>query len=282
MATTTNYGWETPDDTDLVKDGAAAIRTLGNSIDTTMATMVPKTIVDAKGDIIAATAADTVSRVAIGTNGQVLTADSTAATGLKWAAPAASGAGGSYPSRIAGNTWYARSGNSGATTSIVTGSLASIDRTYYVPILVSSITATRIALATYSTFSGTGITMRLGIYNNDSVNNVPSTVLLDAGTVSPSVADTGYEITISQALPAGLYWLAAKLNARTSGTNAYYASPSTSAGWSPNGAYWNSIVNACGGNSYNGYFEDQATGTLKTVSSLNPSNQTIINLALGF
>lgn len=33
MATTTNFGWETPDDTDLVKDGAAAMRTLGNSID---------------------------------------------------------------------------------------------------------------------------------------------------------------------------------------------------------------------------------------------------------
>lgn len=34
MATTTNNGWETPDDTDLVKDGALAIRTLGNNIDT--------------------------------------------------------------------------------------------------------------------------------------------------------------------------------------------------------------------------------------------------------
>jgi hypothetical protein len=34
MATTTNFGWETPDDTNLVKDGAAAMRTLGNSIDT--------------------------------------------------------------------------------------------------------------------------------------------------------------------------------------------------------------------------------------------------------
>jgi hypothetical protein len=46
---------------------------------------VAKSIVDAKGDLIAATAADTVSRLAVGTNGQVLTADSTAATGLKWA-----------------------------------------------------------------------------------------------------------------------------------------------------------------------------------------------------
>jgi hypothetical protein len=34
MANTTNFNWETPDDTDLVKDGAAAIRTLGSSIDT--------------------------------------------------------------------------------------------------------------------------------------------------------------------------------------------------------------------------------------------------------
>jgi hypothetical protein len=36
MATTTNYGWTTPDNTDLVKDGALAIRTLGSAIDTTV------------------------------------------------------------------------------------------------------------------------------------------------------------------------------------------------------------------------------------------------------
>lgn len=48
---------------------------------------IAKAIVDAKGDLIAATAADTVSRLAVGTNGQVLTADSTAATGVKWATP---------------------------------------------------------------------------------------------------------------------------------------------------------------------------------------------------
>lgn len=34
MPTTTNFGWTTPADTDLVKDGAAAIRTLGNGVDT--------------------------------------------------------------------------------------------------------------------------------------------------------------------------------------------------------------------------------------------------------
>jgi hypothetical protein len=36
MATTTNYGWTTPDNTAYVKDGASAIRTLGSSIDTTL------------------------------------------------------------------------------------------------------------------------------------------------------------------------------------------------------------------------------------------------------
>jgi hypothetical protein len=89
MATSPIYNWPEPDNTDLVKNGALAMRTLGDAIDTTMATMVPKTIVDAKGDIIAATAADTVARLAVGTNGQTLVADSTAATGLKWATPSA-------------------------------------------------------------------------------------------------------------------------------------------------------------------------------------------------
>lgn len=93
MATTTNYSWTTPDDTGLVKDGASAIRSLGTAIDTTVfnnaSAAIAKTIVDAKGDIIAATAADTVSRLAVGANNTVLTADSTTGTGLKWAAVAA-------------------------------------------------------------------------------------------------------------------------------------------------------------------------------------------------
>jgi hypothetical protein len=49
------------------------------------------TAIDAKGDLVAGTGADTFSRLAVGSNNQVLTADSTAATGLKWAAPAAGG-----------------------------------------------------------------------------------------------------------------------------------------------------------------------------------------------
>lgn len=84
MATSPIYNWPEPDNTDLVKNGALAIRTLGDAIDTTMATMTPKSIVDAKGDLIAASAADTPARLAVGANGTNLVADSSTATGLTW------------------------------------------------------------------------------------------------------------------------------------------------------------------------------------------------------
>jgi hypothetical protein len=130
MATTTNYGWTTPDDTALVKDGAAAIRTLGTSVDTTTKNLNPSTTLgdieyrsstantntrlpigtsgqflsvvagvpawaavsplSAKGDLYTRNATVD-ARLPIGTNGFVLTADSAEATGIKWAATAASG-----------------------------------------------------------------------------------------------------------------------------------------------------------------------------------------------
>ena len=60
MATTTNFGWETPDDTDLVKDGAAAIRTALGGVDTSF--------VDLKG----------------GTTGQVLAKNSGTDLDFTW------------------------------------------------------------------------------------------------------------------------------------------------------------------------------------------------------
>jgi hypothetical protein len=88
MATTTNYGWTTPNDTDLVKDGAAAIRTLGSSVDTTTKALNPSTTL---GDIeYRSSTANTNTRLGIGTTGQVLTV----ASGVpSWATPAAGGGG---------------------------------------------------------------------------------------------------------------------------------------------------------------------------------------------
>jgi hypothetical protein len=86
MATTTNYGWTTPDDTALVKDGAAAIRTLGSSVDTTTKALNPSTTL---GDIeYRSSTANTNTRLGIGTTGQVLTV----AGGVpSWATPAGGG-----------------------------------------------------------------------------------------------------------------------------------------------------------------------------------------------
>jgi len=68
-ATATGLEWVTSDDANAIQNA----------------------IVDAKGDIIAATAADTVSRLAVGANGTVLTAASGQATGLEWATPSSGG-----------------------------------------------------------------------------------------------------------------------------------------------------------------------------------------------
>jgi hypothetical protein len=114
MATTTpNFGWAVPTSTDLVKDGAVAIETLGDAIDASLVDLkggttgqvlakasgtdmdfswvaqddsnaIQNAIVDAKGDLIAATANDTPARLAVGANNLYLVADSTAATGLKY------------------------------------------------------------------------------------------------------------------------------------------------------------------------------------------------------
>lgn len=71
MATTTNYGWTTPDDTDLVKDGASAIRTLGSAVDTTTKNLNPETTL---GDMSFRSATSNVNtRLPIGSSGQHLT-----------------------------------------------------------------------------------------------------------------------------------------------------------------------------------------------------------------
>lgn len=84
MATTTNYSWATPDDTDLVKDGAAAIRTLGSSADTTVKNLNPGTTA---GDIDYYTSGTAKARIGIGTAGQILVVNS-GATAPEWATPA--------------------------------------------------------------------------------------------------------------------------------------------------------------------------------------------------
>jgi hypothetical protein len=87
MATTTpNYGWSVPTSTDLVKDGATAIETLGDSVDTTVKALNPETTL---GDIAYRSAtANTNTRLAIGSTSQILTVVGGVPA---WATPAGGG-----------------------------------------------------------------------------------------------------------------------------------------------------------------------------------------------
>ncbi len=91
----TNYGFVMPTPTDLVTDLPADFEVFGQAVDTQMKTnadaATQKATLTTKGDIYAATGTSTPARLAVGSNDQVLTADSSTATGLKWAAASAGG-----------------------------------------------------------------------------------------------------------------------------------------------------------------------------------------------
>jgi hypothetical protein len=117
---TSNFGWQMPTPTDLVTDLPADFEVFGQAVDSSLADLkggttgqvlsknsntdmdfiwvaqddsnaIQNAIVDAKGDLIAASAADTPARLAVGANGETLVADSSATTGLRYSAtPSAS------------------------------------------------------------------------------------------------------------------------------------------------------------------------------------------------
>jgi hypothetical protein len=147
MANTTYFGWETPDDTDLVKDGAAAIRTLGQAIDTSLQDLEGGTTgqvlkknsdtdmdfiwaadsagmtnpMTTTGDTIYSSSGSTPARLAIGSTGNVLTVAGGVPT---WAAPAG---GGKVLQVVSAN--YSTSTSNSTTTLADTGLTASITPT---------------------------------------------------------------------------------------------------------------------------------------------------------
>ena len=112
---TSNFGWQMPTSTDLVTDLPADFEVFGQAVDTSLADLkggttgqvlskasntnmdftwvttddanaIQNSIVDAKGDLVAASANDTPARLAVGNNGETLVADSSTSTGLRYTA----------------------------------------------------------------------------------------------------------------------------------------------------------------------------------------------------
>jgi hypothetical protein len=198
MATTPNYGWVMPDPTDFVTDLPADFEIFGDAVDTTVDSIDNRVtdleVITTEGDLIVGDASGDPVRVAVGTAGQVLASDGDT---VEWVTPA-SGVDPYLNRKTSG--MYLTTPRGAATTQV-----APTDNvTYYTPVYLSSCTLDRIA-AYATSYSSTG-DVRLGIYQN-SIDNEPSTLILDAGVVS--VTTNGlFEITISQAVTSGWHWLA--------------------------------------------------------------------------
>lgn len=98
MSVTPNFSWPLIEPTDFVTNLPADLEALADDIDAdvwaikgTADAALPETIIDAAGDLIYGSAADTAARLPIGTAGQVLTVNS-GATAPQWANPAGAGA----------------------------------------------------------------------------------------------------------------------------------------------------------------------------------------------
>jgi len=176
------------------------------------AAVIAPTIVDAKGDLIAATAADTPARLGVGTNGQVLTADSTAATGLAWATPSTPSGG---STNVAGkntvlnsafNVWQRgtsfasaaniytadrwlvyRSGANLTTSRVATGDTTNLPNIQYATRLQRTASSTNLDIVyfmqmfeTINTIPMVGQTVTLSFYARRGANYSPTSNILNA------------------------------------------------------------------------------------------------------
>lgn len=136
---------------------------------------VPESVVTTKGDLLAATGSAAVSRLAVGTNDYVLTADSTQTTGIKWA-PAATG----LPTQTGNNGKYLTTDGSTASWNVAVSTLdltfnAQTNTTY--TLQASDVNK----LVTLSNASGITVTIPNGIFTTGQVVNIQA---IGAGQVT--------------------------------------------------------------------------------------------------
>lgn len=188
----------TPDGTKFVRDDGT-LAPAGGSVAT-------DTLFDAKGDLPVGTGADAAAKLAVGANGTVPIADSSASTGLRYGSlPAGMD---SYIRPVKSGAYYGPRRGAIGTQSYVTGFIRLIP---WVPAL--TITIDRLVTYTTNTTSGK---LRLGVYDSDGTGGDPSTLLADSGEIDTSPASADRLGTVSLTLQAGkLYWLATTVNTTT-------------------------------------------------------------------
>jgi hypothetical protein len=191
-----------------------------------------KSLVNAKGDLIAATADDTVAAVTVGANNSILVGDSGAAAGVSYktlltllaavltptngnvitgngsawtsAAPAAGGGAGFWKSPfIAGQTYQPALPVAGTNVGLNNGVATA---TPFIPGRTGTISAMRVR---QQTVTGAGGVYRLGVYSHDPTTGKPKDLVADVGTFDGTVSATIKAITgLSVALTADtIYWL---------------------------------------------------------------------------
>jgi hypothetical protein len=186
------------------------VKASGSDYDTTWATPsddIPKSIIDAKGDLIVGTAADTASRLAVGTaNGQVLTVDSTTTEGVKWVdSPFPN-----YLSQfvLSGTQYQGVPGVATSGSTSVGIGAGGANRTRYSPIEVTrQITVTRASVNIAIANGTAGTVARLGVYKANSTWG-PDDLVADWGTVA--IDSTGQKtiLSLTTVLVPGRYLLA--------------------------------------------------------------------------
>ena len=155
----------------------------GGTSGTVTVTNSMATAIDAKGDLVAGTAADTFSRLAVGTNNHVLTADSAQATGLKWAA---AGVNQSYSLINSGGTALT------AASTITVSSISGMNALKIIVVDASTVAASNTLYFRFNTDSGanydfagpqfsTSSTYTTGDYSNFSTTGFTR---IEAGTMS--------------------------------------------------------------------------------------------------
>lgn len=151
---------------------------------------------DAKGDLAAGTGANAATRVPVGVDGQVLSADSTATGGVSWR-------GLTFNRKTGSAEYFAPDGAASATI----GTTQS--RLYFIPLRVNgNYTIDRIAVNV--TTQAASSSTRCGLYS--SSGGRPAGLLQDAGAATHDTTTLGdKEATVSWPVTPGLYWLAVVL-----------------------------------------------------------------------